>query len=841
MGRVYLAQDTRLSRRVALKILSPERVNNPRAIQRFQREARVGAQLQHENLVRIYDFGESSGRYYLVMEYIEGDTIGTMLSREGNKESKKDNNEHGSQHEHKTGKLPPAIAVGLVRQVAMGLEHAHRKGLIHRDVNPYNILVTRDGIAKLADLGLALDLAEADRVTREGATVGTFDYVAPEQARQSHSADIRSDIYSLGCSLYHMCSGQVPFPTPSLPEKLFAHQAMEPTPLGKLVPDLPEGLAEVIQRMMRKSPEERYSTPLQVAQALEPFADNHSIARSRDEVELLKSSAASESASSRSIEGKARSREPGGNSIAASLGSVQSVGLKTPPDPTVDRVAEPEVKVASTIKSPVSSQGSDPEFPLDLILGPEPSLTEGLSRPKSRLLPSKSESSYVVTTRTRLPRPVLWGLIALTVIALTAAAVMAFFNPFADRGAREPRKPPSRSLNKNAESSEGSSLPRDDRASSVKVEPAIVVRIDGEKDQEFAGDKLFDAIQKAMGGRGWVELRNTKPLRFTSTSHKPLDFTSARGSLVIRAAPGAERIIDLELSGPKPFLATGSSMSLVLDGVTFEVCYSETAGTPAAPPPALISVAGKSKFERCAFKVASTFQPKCRALFASMGALEVARCWFEGFDEAIDVDAGYSTQVRISQTMIVPTPSRFLMPPQLGEWYGWGVKLMFKADERPPAKANQPKPNLIFEHCTFEGAGLLDLAGSPGPAPIQLAVSACAFRANTLLALNSQRPKQNPQFQWVGTGNQYDILGPIWIVHSTQGTPAFSTDVIDLDSWLRFTPGEKQPIRNRLNYEIDSAKRSVPARPREFAIQAPAAPQPRPGADPALVGPWSSP
>ena len=98
----------------------------------------------------------------------------------------------------------------------MGLEHAHRKGLIHRDVNPYNILVTRDGTAKLADLGLAIDLAEDDRVTREGATVGTFDYVAPEQARQSHSADIRSDIYSLGCSLYHMCTGQVPFPTPSL-------------------------------------------------------------------------------------------------------------------------------------------------------------------------------------------------------------------------------------------------------------------------------------------------------------------------------------------------------------------------------------------------------------------------------------------------------------------------------------------------------------------------------------------------------------------------------------------------------------------------------------------------
>ena len=122
MGRVYLARDTRLNREVALKILSPERVNNPRAIARFQREARVGAQLQHENLVRIYDFGESSGRYFLVMEYIEGKTIGTLIA------------EHG--------RLAPLLAMKLIRQVAMGLEHAHRKGLIHRDVNPYNILVT---------------------------------------------------------------------------------------------------------------------------------------------------------------------------------------------------------------------------------------------------------------------------------------------------------------------------------------------------------------------------------------------------------------------------------------------------------------------------------------------------------------------------------------------------------------------------------------------------------------------------------------------------------------------------------------------------------------------------
>src|SRR5437763_444985 len=189
------------------------------------------------------------------MEYIEGKTIGTLISEQG--------------------PMPSATAVRLVRQVAMGLGHAHRKGLIHRDVNPYNILVTHDGIAKLADLGLAIDLAEEERVTREGATVGTFDYVAPEQARHSHAADIRSDIYSLGCTLYHMLAGQVPFPSPSLPEKLFAHQALEPTPLGQLVPGLPEGLAEVVRRMMRKGPDERFATPTQLAQALAPYTDEY--------------------------------------------------------------------------------------------------------------------------------------------------------------------------------------------------------------------------------------------------------------------------------------------------------------------------------------------------------------------------------------------------------------------------------------------------------------------------------------------------------------------------------------------------------------------------------------
>jgi serine/threonine-protein kinase len=253
MGRVYLARDTRLDRPVALKILSPDRLSNPRALARFVREARMGAKLQHENVVRIYDFGESNGKYFLVMEHIEGQSIATLIGERG--------------------PVPPATAARLVRQVALGLEHAHRKGLIHRDVNPFNILVTYDGTAKLTDMGLAVILATEERITRDGATVGTFDYIAPEQAKDSRNADTRSDIYSLGCTMYHMCSGQVPFPGPSLPEKLYGHQVIDPPPLSDKVPGLPEGLSQVVQRMMKKSPDERYATPIEVAMALAPYQE----------------------------------------------------------------------------------------------------------------------------------------------------------------------------------------------------------------------------------------------------------------------------------------------------------------------------------------------------------------------------------------------------------------------------------------------------------------------------------------------------------------------------------------------------------------------------------------
>jgi serine/threonine-protein kinase len=253
MGRVFLARDTRLNRQVALKVLSQSRLNDTRAILRFRREVRLGAQLQHENLVRIYDEGEVNGHCYLVMEYIDGSSVGHLLAGHG--------------------PMPTPTASRLARQVALGLEHARQKGMIHRDVNPYNILVTREGTAKLADLGLAIEIGDADAVTLDGALLGNYDYISPEQARHSLNLDSRSDIYSLGCTLYHMVSGQVPFPYPSLPEKLQAQLMSDPAPLSSLVPGVPKEFEEVVSRMMRKRPEERHQDPLSAAKALEPFIE----------------------------------------------------------------------------------------------------------------------------------------------------------------------------------------------------------------------------------------------------------------------------------------------------------------------------------------------------------------------------------------------------------------------------------------------------------------------------------------------------------------------------------------------------------------------------------------
>jgi serine/threonine-protein kinase len=249
MGAVYKAQDTDLGREVALKVLQPDLVNKPGMLERFQREARSAARLRHENIVTLYDFGEEQGTYFIALEFIDGVDLHDYI--------------------RKKGKLDPEAACEITRQAALALEHASKQGVVHRDIKPSNFLLTRKDrklLVKMTDFGLARereaeDADEASRITRAGTTVGTVDYISPEQARDSGSADIRSDIYSLGCTLYHMLTGQPPFPEGSTTERLFKHIGEEPEDVGRLNPDVPEALRAVLRRMMAKKPDQRYQTP----------------------------------------------------------------------------------------------------------------------------------------------------------------------------------------------------------------------------------------------------------------------------------------------------------------------------------------------------------------------------------------------------------------------------------------------------------------------------------------------------------------------------------------------------------------------------------------------------
>jgi tetratricopeptide (TPR) repeat protein/predicted Ser/Thr protein kinase len=259
MGAVYKAVDP-AGREVALKVLAPEVAARPTALERFRREARHGVKLRHENIVGLYEIGESQGTYFLVMEYVNGITLHDYITR--------------------TGSLDPEESRQFLIQMARALDHAHSRGVIHRDIKPSNILITRVQdrvVAKLTDFGLARqDREEEFRVTRDGTTVGTVDYISPEQARDSRAADFRSDIYSLGCTFYHMLAGQAPFAEGSMPERIYKHMAEDPPDVRQLNPKIPGDLWAICQRMLAKNPEERFQRARDLLRALhdeEPASD----------------------------------------------------------------------------------------------------------------------------------------------------------------------------------------------------------------------------------------------------------------------------------------------------------------------------------------------------------------------------------------------------------------------------------------------------------------------------------------------------------------------------------------------------------------------------------------
>ncbi|MFO1093764.1 MAG: serine/threonine-protein kinase, partial [Planctomycetaceae bacterium] len=261
MSSVYLAEHVLMRRRCAIKVLPARRLQNPSYLARFHREAQAVAALDHRNIVRAYDIDhEMDGDidiHFLVMEYVDGKGLLDLVINSD------------------LGRLPPVVAAEYIRQAALGLQHAHSAGLVHRDIKPGNLLVDTQGTVKLLDLGLARFFESAEEVSltvqHDERVLGTADYLAPEQAVDSHRVDARADIYALGCTLYLCLTGQPPFTQGTLAQRLLAHQTREPPTVESIQPGIPQALGDIVRRMMAKAPDDRYQTAGDVAAALEAW------------------------------------------------------------------------------------------------------------------------------------------------------------------------------------------------------------------------------------------------------------------------------------------------------------------------------------------------------------------------------------------------------------------------------------------------------------------------------------------------------------------------------------------------------------------------------------------
>ena len=268
MGRVFKAEHRAMKRLVALKVLAPQMLRCERARALFLREVQAAAQIVHPNVVAAFDANVEDGQYFLALEYVDGPNLDQLVREQG--------------------PLPVGLACDYIQQTANGLQAAHALGMVHRDIKPSNLLVQRrprhdqsPGLLKISDFGLARlntpkSGAFADHagtiLTKQNTVMGTPDFLSPEQARDLHRVDIRSDLYSLGCTFYYLLTGKVPFPGGTPLEKLIRHSAEEPAPLTEYRLDVPEAVASIVRRLLHKTPEQRYQTPRALVEVLAPHA-----------------------------------------------------------------------------------------------------------------------------------------------------------------------------------------------------------------------------------------------------------------------------------------------------------------------------------------------------------------------------------------------------------------------------------------------------------------------------------------------------------------------------------------------------------------------------------------
>ena len=254
MSSVYLAEHRMMHTKRAIKVLPQSRLGKSSYLARFQQEAKAIASLNHPNIVRAYDIDNQGDTHYIVMEYVDGDDLQTMVKKNG----------------------PMAFdkVADYIAQAAHGLQHAHDVGLIHRDVKPANLLVNSAGRVKLLDLGLALfsdDKQASLTIDYNDKVLGTADYLAPEQALNSHKVDARADLYGLGCTMYFLLTGQPPFPDGTIAQRIAKHQAQMPTDIRKIRPKCPGELEGICVKLLQKDPKFRYSSAAQTAEVLESW------------------------------------------------------------------------------------------------------------------------------------------------------------------------------------------------------------------------------------------------------------------------------------------------------------------------------------------------------------------------------------------------------------------------------------------------------------------------------------------------------------------------------------------------------------------------------------------
>ncbi len=256
MADVYLARDQLLDRPVALKVLFPELSIDPSFVERFRREAQNAARLNHPNIVSVYDWGEEQNTYFIVMEYIDGQTLSSILKQDG--------------------PLSPRSAASVGAEIAGALAFAHRNGVVHRDVKPGNVIIDNRGLAKVTDFGIARARNSSENLTQTGAVMGTATYFSPEQA-QGHGVDQRSDVYSLGVVLYELVAGRPPFQGENPVAIAYKHVRETPPELQSFRPDVPDDFANIVARSMAKTTQHRYQTADELRNDLLRFLNNQTV------------------------------------------------------------------------------------------------------------------------------------------------------------------------------------------------------------------------------------------------------------------------------------------------------------------------------------------------------------------------------------------------------------------------------------------------------------------------------------------------------------------------------------------------------------------------------------